>query len=669
MKKLSILTGLVLLLNVVAFGQDIPDLKNYGLRTLSKINEAEDTLYAKDKSVSLYYGRVLDYRIENNKVELWECFHIANKVYESRMLEHFNIFYLPTTKDEDIIDCKARYIARDGSVKELSKEDLVEIEEDETKYKVFRFPAAEIGSTMEYYYIVRRERIRESGAYTLASRHTKELEFSVIFPSHLNFEITTYNGLPVAESMVDDESKIKCIYVQAEDIAKVNEDPMSFHDAHLPRIEYLLTHNYANSRMRLNTLSNFANDFYQTVTELDKKETKVLKKISSQIKVDNKLSMQEKIGVIENYVKSNYYYYSINSSAFAYLENINNMKIFNLMGSLRLFYHLFKMHDIDMEIVLTSDKTDRWFDKNHNGSGYFELILIYFPKIDQYMSPNYMGLRTGYPAAAATGQEGVFFKEKIIGNAGSFMHDTKYIPPINMKLNGDTIDVHISIKPLETEISGTIRRVLTGYNGGNLQYRLSDIDLNKTSDDEDEADEDTEYISHIEDHYLALGRESIIVNNFQMQNTKKGDVIRKPLILTADLKDYFLTKTSNDSVFVSIGAFIGEQSEFKQDVPRTLPIERRSNTHYYRSIKVDIPEGYTCVNLSDLNITVYDEDNQAAAKAKFTVTTQQQGQELIIICEEHYDRLIYPVEEYEKCQRVAQAAADFNGKVLIFKKQ
>ncbi len=664
MKKLSILTGIILLINMSGLGQAIPNLKNYSFKTLPRISEAEDTLYAKDKVLGLYYGRIFDYRLENNRVELWECLHIASKVYESRIVQQYNIFYLPTNKIEDIIDCGARYIARDGSVSELSKKDIEEIEEDGKKYKVFRFPTAEIGSTMEYYYIVRRERVRELGTYYMPSNyHQKELDFTLIFPNYLNFEMTTYNGLPVAKDTLDKESKIKCIYVHAEEVPKVNDDPMAFYDAHLPRIEFLLTHNYSKGRMRINTVNDFASGFYQNVTLLDKKETKDLKKIASQIKADSKLSLGERINVIENYVKTNFKYTS-GPSFLSNISAINESKFFNQMGALRLFYHLFKQHNINTEIVLTSDKTDKWFDKNFNGSNYFDLILIYFPKIDQYMSPNYMGLRTGYPAAVAAGQEGISFKEMTIGNTSSFLHDVKYITPVDMKDNGDTIYANVSINPEEREISATIRRVLTGYSGGPMQYQLSNID--KDNDDDDSG---AEYISSIEDHYLGLSCESIIVNNLQMFNATKEDVLAKPLILTADLKDNFLTKTSNDSLWVTIGAFIGKQSDFKQEAPRTLPVERRNNTHYYRMIKVDIPQGYTCLNLHDLNMDIYDEGNKANANAKFTVSTKQEGNQLIIVCEEFYNRLLYPVEEYEKCQRVVQAAADFNNKVLLFKKQ
>jgi hypothetical protein len=669
MKTANILAGLIALICVQTVGQEIPDLKNYALKPVYSVSNAEDSLYEKDKVLGLYYGRIFDYRIENNRVELWECFHLSNKVYDNKIMEHFNIFYLPTAEDEDIIDCKARYIDRSGTVKEFSKEDLEEIEEDETKYKVFRFPAAETGSILEYYYIVRRQNIRETGSYTLPARHQKELDFMVIFPDYLNFEITAYNGLPTAETIENAEAKIKCVCVHGENVAKVNNDPAAFYVAHLPRIEFLLTHNYSSSRLRLNSLNSFANNFHQNITKAEKKELSALKKINAQIGVGKGLSQQEKVMQIENHVKTHYYYYNSGASVLSNIADIHSIKLFNLMGSLRLFYHLFKLNKIDAEIVLTTDKTDKWFDKNFNGTNYFDEALFYFPVFDKYMSPIYAGLRVGYPDATTTGQDGAFFKEVNVGNTSSFLHEMKHIPAIDKSFTGDTIDITLSINPDEHEITAGIRRVLTGYAASSLQYRLSSIDFEKEDEDEDEEDDDEEYLTHVEDHYLGLSNESTIVSNRKLMNINNEDVLSKPLILTADLKDYYLARTSNDSLKITIGAFIGKQSEMIQDIPRTLPVERRNNIHYYRIIKVDIPQGYTCLNTEELNREIYDEDNKSNAQAKFTVSVRQEGNKLIILCEEYFNRLIYPAEEYEKYQRVAQASADFNKQILLFKKQ
>lgn len=135
--------------------------------------------------------------------------------------------------------------------------------------------------------------------------------------------------------------------------------------------------------------------------------------------------------------------------------------------------------------------------------------------------------------------------------------------------------------------------------------------------------------------------------------------------MNADMIDYYLTKFEENKITVTIGALIGKQSELKQEKPRLLPIERTHKSHYNRIIVCDIPDGYTCVNYNDIAVKVTDKDEQAV----FLVKTRKEGNTIVVESEEYYDRLYYPVEEYESYQKVINAAAAFNNAVLIFEKQ
>lgn len=135
--------------------------------------------------------------------------------------------------------------------------------------------------------------------------------------------------------------------------------------------------------------------------------------------------------------------------------------------------------------------------------------------------------------------------------------------------------------------------------------------------------------------------------------------------MNADMIDYYLTKFEDNKISVTIGMLIGKQSEFTQENPRLLPIERTHRSHYYRIITCDIPEGYICTNYNDLAVKVTDKDAQAI----FMVKAKKEGNTIVIESEEYYDKLYYPIEEYESYQKVVNAAATFNNAILIFEKQ
>ena len=111
-------------------------------------------------------------------------------------------------------------------------------------------------------------------------------------------------------------------------------------------------------------------------------------------------------------------------------------------------------------------------------------------------------------------------------------------------------------------ISGQVIRSLTGYNAVLFQANYNDY--------EDEFKEE------IIDQYVALGSESINVNEVDVENTSYEDVLVKPMVFNGQIVDYYITKFEDDKITVPIGVFIGKQSEFKQESERILPIERKT---------------------------------------------------------------------------------------------
>jgi hypothetical protein len=654
-------TGLIvclLFVQLASIAQLGVDLKKYDFRPVPIITPADDSLFAQDKIVGLYYGRIFEYRLVNNKVELWECFHIAYKVYDRETLDEVNTFYLPTVKDEDNMDCKGRCIDKDGNVEIRTKNDVEEIKEDGSKSNVLRFMSAKPESIIEFYYIVRREHIRESGSYILnRANYLKALDFTLIYPKYLKFDLISYNGLPAAIDSTETLSQRHFTFLHAENIAKVHDDPSCFYLAHIPRIEFVLAYNYSTNRMRINTINTVASNFYQNVTSLEKNERSAMKKIASQLNIEKTMPLLQKVQKIENYMKTNFGYLDINTSVLSNLALIKTNKVINSMGLLRAFYYLFTTFNIDFEYILTTDKTNKAFDKTFNGGNFLQESLIYFPQLNQYMSPDYMGLRVGYPAAVLTGQEGAFFKPVTVGKTSSFLTEIRPIPVIPMELNGDTIDITMQIHPSEMCVTANLRRILTGYNAGHIQAELVGLTQQELEEKE---------MSDMVDHYFGLNTESINVKNAKAFNTQMEDILVTPLLLTADLKDYYTIRTHNDSLLVTVGAFIGKQSPWEEKQERTLPVERRYTTHYYRTIRIEIPQNYTCTNLKELETAVYDADNTVKANAGFIVETKQEGNYLVIRCAEFYKKVYYPVEEAEKYGRVVQASANFNKATLVF---
>ncbi|MDR0829419.1 MAG: hypothetical protein LBN95_04805 [Prevotellaceae bacterium] len=622
-----------------------------------KLTAEEEKIYEKDDAYCLYYGKAFDYRLNDaGQIELYEMLHFSFKIYSKDFVDDVNMFEINTSSKKNIISCGGKLTKADGKIETLGKKDITEdIDDDNDTTFLLKFPTANTGDIIEFFYVVKRKNVSTSGFWRFLASNVavKQFDATFIMPEHLSFDVIGYNGLPNATDQVIDGTRYQCVSVQ--NLPKVKDEAMSFTRAHLPRVEYTFRYNYSNNKTKkLNTLDYFKDNIYVIYNEFDKKEQKALQSINSAIKVNKKSTPLEQAQQIENYVKTNFNLMNINAVVLRDFTFINKNKLINRSGCIKLLHNLFKINNIKSEIVITTDKTDVIFDAKADNGNFLDEPLLYLPDFEQYTSAN-ENARIGLPSYFVSGCEGIIFKQ--LANYSVYSTEVCKIPLAAAEKSQDNIDVKIKLDIDENLIAADIKREISGYPLGFLQINLSIVD---------KKDYEEKGLNKRIDYYLGLGVESFNVKNIKIENIYKKDIIAKPLILSGNIEDYHDLKKSADTLAFTVGYFIGKQDPIKQDEPRTLPIERHYNVQYKRTIEVEIPDGYKCVNISDLNIEVFDSNNKTAA---FVATTQLADNKIVIVCEEYYKRDFYPANETDGIINVVNAAADFNKKRLIFVKK
>ncbi|MFW5851891.1 MAG: hypothetical protein ACOCWB_06690, partial [Bacteroidota bacterium] len=81
-----------------------------------------------------------------------------------------------------------------------------------------------------------------------------------------------------------------------------------------------------------------------------------------------------------------------------------------------------------------------------------------------------------------------------------------------------------------------------------------------------------------------------------------------------------------------------------------------------------IPEGYTINNLDDIVIDKKVIEKDGTVSTQFVSYYTQEGQTVTIISDEYYDKISYPIEQYEIFKEVVNAAADFNKVIFVLEK-
>lgn len=668
MKKSFLLVSLVLIISQCAFGQVGVNIYDYHFTSVPTINPNEDVKYKADGGYFFFINRVSDNIVTpQGGLTCDECFHFMQRILSDEVAEKSNkvTFNDPSA----ILDFHARVIHPDGAITMFNKDNIkptVETNEngkEDTLYQVeFDLKTNDI---LEYYCVEKSQAII-SGRSILASSSklaVKDFQWTLIYPAHLKFDIKLYNSNEVVvdtiltkhnspNGEIDEETRY--MYVHLTEVPPFREEPHSLPTHYSPRVEFTLAYNLARGRSRITSLNQFAHDAYSTVCELSKDDLKAAKSFIKEIPIEKGMSTEQKIRAIENHLKTKYRAFNINHEIFSNISTLKSFGFANDVAFLKLYNYLFDAFKIDHNVVFTTQKSYKAFDKKFEGSNFMQEALFYFPELKMYLYPMDK-LRLGLTNTEFTGNEAAFMEKMTMGKATTYIPTFKTIKPLPYTENYDSLNVTLSVAPSDKQLKGSVEHVIKGYRAALIQANMADFE--------------NEQEDYVIENYLGFGNENILITGEKYNNNKPEDIAINPLKLTAKFSTSDCATYTSKQIDLTIGAFIGKQSKMEWDQERLLPVDI-DNTHYaaYRII-LDIPAGYTLnENYKNLDRAIYDTDNATTAGAGFVITTEVKDGKLIVNGLEFYKNDHYEVSEYENILKVWDASYEFNkAKITLVK--
>jgi hypothetical protein len=636
MRKFIAIFVLSFIFLIPLFAQVGIDVRNYKLNEIPFSTPAEDSLYKNEKGFGLVFKYVYDYYVnEDKKFEFWELEHKAIKVYDEEFGKGYDEVSFGYINPDNIHKIVLRII-KDGEVlKTFGKKDIEKITDegdgDETPKIVIKVPDIEVGSIVEYLIIFKSDDITQSdGIYMQYAFPFKNVNFTTVMPEHLKPYFQVYNGnYPVLDTIIESK-ELRYTTVHIDQIAGIDAEPESFYKKHNCRVEFNIAYNLDRSKLRMNTTKDFVNGFYDRVQLTDKDLIKIVKKeLIKKIKFDKNTTDLEKIIQIENFLK----------------EQIGRGGI-GAIQTAKIWGYIFDHFDINFDIVLTSDKTEKAFDKNFNGTNFYEHLLFYFPSVKYYIAPMEYSSRNGLIPMNYTDNTAIFLKKTLVDKNIFFKHTFTTLPKGPEEQGKDVLKLNYKIDPVAKAITGTIEREIGSYVIHRIQANFNNFEV-----------EDREQIIEI---FLSFDSESSNISDEEFINVDPKDVGKNPMIFKATMKNTEWVKFENNTIEVAIGKMIGKQSRLENKKPRQLPVEKEYANSYDREIIIEIPEGYKIEDPSKLAYVKYDNDTPANATAAFISEYKIEGNKLIVTIKEYYNKSFYSLEEYPLYERVANASADFN---------
>ncbi len=654
MKQIFALTLLVFLSKLL-FAQEFDYSLNTTWADKPSMHEAHKP-FDSSSAVGILDERKIEYRNEKDNLFIYEYDHRIIKIMNDNGIEMFNKIYIPVYANAEIQNIKARTILSDGKVIDISTDKIKEIDEDGETYKLFAMDGLEKGCEVEYAYTVKRN-LSVFGSQVFQRRNVpyQQAKFTLITPSYLKFDAKGYNGFKVSKDSVVGEQRIIVGY--SNNIDELEEEKYSNQDPYLQRVDYKLSYNISkNENVRLYTWKEFAKQSFTGYTNRTQKEEKALDAFIGKMQLPSNADDAARILAIEDYVKNNI---NIDKKLIAddadNIEHIVKNKAADDDGIVRLFAGIFDKLSINYQFVFPGTRTGFTIDEELENWNRANDVLIYFPTTGKYISPVSVDLRYPYIPFEFTAIRGLFLKGTVIGDfktaIGSFNNVS--IEPFDQHAINMEADIRFD-ETLDTILINS-KQILRGY--GATSYRPIYAFL--PADKQEEANK--EIIKAV------AGSENI--SNIKIENPAFTNYFdNKPLVISADVKSTTLVERAGNKILLKVGDVIGPQAQMYQEKPRRLPVELPFPHVLDRKIILHIPGGYTVKNLNDINMNIeYKEDGETTMG--FVSSYTQNSNEIIILVNETYRKIQYPLSQFEEFKNVINASADFNKVVLVLQKK
>lgn len=655
MKKKSFLLSLILSLQFVfAFAKDF-EYEGYNwtdnrkINTISATDEKEQAIILKDKrAVEFVYN-------EKGEPEVYRLVHKIIRVNTDEAIENYNTVYISMQDVIKIVELKVRVITKAGKSIELNKDNIKEVEnlENAGLYKIFAIEGAEKNCEIEYFYILHSTPTFYSKEVLQSGYISRNVDFELISPINLTFVTKSYNGLPDAVR-ADTVGKMKqTISLNVKEIPALKVEEFSTYNANKWKINYKLD---ANGKKKLFKWSTEAKEYYEKVYYWEnEKALKPVDKLLKTIGTAKAKSEEEKVILIENYIKNNIVVNDNVGRDGFFIETIIEKKTASKFGLLRLMAAALTKEGIKHQLVLTSDRSEEKFDPKFEYYGFLDNFLIYIESLDKYIAPYETEYRYPFFPHYWSYNYGMFVKPVVAGEMKTAIDVMKFIPALDYKLSYHNHYIDLTFKPSMDGVKVKYKTTMSGYSAVTLQPFISLLDEAKKKEIGESLVK-----SSAEDAKVS----NLLISNYDM-NTNE---ILKPLTITADFESSTVVEKAGIKYILKVGELIGRQSELYQDTKRQKEAENAHNHGYDREINITIPDGYKVTNINDLNMDVFYEDKGERTMA-FTSKFVIEGNVIKITVNEYYKTIVYPLAIFENFRKVINAAADFNKIALVFEKK
>jgi hypothetical protein len=577
--------------------------------------------------------------------------HNIEVLNDDRAVEAGNKIYVPINYYSYLENIKTRVILNGKVVAQHDIKDAKKIQEKEVQYYLLAIEGVSKGAIVETITYMKVSASLYSHDIMQETEPVKLAQFTLVSPKNLIFKTKAYNtDGKLTDTTIGDKRQIGYIL---KDLPAYEDEKYSLGNANKVRVEYAFEKNTDNLLSRGDRWETMGVAYYERMFRLfDKNAKDIDKLILKKLPLKGKTN-EEKAFIIEHHLKTN-----INLVQEANDEELMAVCLKNKYASL---FNLTQLHilclqkaGVPFEVAISCEKDHKRFDPDFDSWSFLEYVVIYLPESKNYITPANLYLRCGYLPSDFLGQNALFIK----GDAGQPSR-TPSISVRNIGINevAKSKDVH----ELRLSMNEDLSTATIVYSKEMGEYTGMGIKSFYYMADEKQKQEMVENIIKNDEKEIKLS--NIKVENTDISHFKQYSA---PLKVTATLQTDVFLENAGDKVLLKLGELIGPQEQIYQEKKRQNPIDIPYSHQYMRDIRVKIPQGRKLEGLDKINIhhEYVDKDGPLFG---FDSSYKMDGDELVVTCREHYDRISFPIEKFDDFRKVINAAADFNKITILVK--
>lgn len=618
--------------------------------------EEIDTSYKDEPEVTLIHNRIIEYAYSDKYAgRLVEYFTIHKKVRVNSddAIEYHNKVYIGLNSVLELVDAKGRVIKPNGEVINFDTTNIQKSDggDDMGPHYYFALDGLELGADVEYTYTLLKIPSIEGRRLTIQDEYEMtNVDFTLVAPDNLLFAVKTYNGL--SEAVLDSTREDKNIYRIHEDVVgKSIDEEYASYDRNLMYLVYKIDGNRSTGKRNLVTFGDVSQRIFESYfNPLEKKDSKAITKLVSQSGAKNESSTDAKIRKLDAYIKNNIFLLDVIS--FTGVKDAMKYRFTSSYGLGLIYAQCLDQMGINVQIVLTTDRYENYFDEEFEHHQVLDNLMFYIPETKKYLVPDDFMYRYGIFPSEWAGQQGLFIRKVGVGDIQTGAGEIGYIKGLDAEISKDVMDVTFAFDDLVEPVA-MFRRELSGYSSCYFQPYYEDLDSTAKGD--------------LDENYIKFVDQNGELIEYTVSGISEEDILVNPVVYEGKIRTTTLLEKAGNKYMFKIGETIGQQAEMYQEKERKLDIEHDHNMIYERKISFTIPEGYKVAGLEKLDMNeVYPvEDPKIGFVSSYTVD----GNEVVVNVNEYYNEMQFDKSEINDFRRIINAAANFNKVVLFLEKK